>query len=256
MSETNARQNLVRRIKALLAKTIENGATEAEAMSALAKAQEMMRAHGLDRDAIEAEAFIRDAFRKQASRGFCWVKDLGYAVGMFTGTFGWTRGPNTMEFAGRESDVIFASWLIDSLDGFVNRQALAYINSVGGARVQGSRSRYELRGPDLFGGAAPVVYQKETSWNREQKMRDFGMGVATRISQRLLELADTEAKIRRERALRKLKEQGMAFQKGRRPEGPRDGAAFEAGQRAGDGAAFNRPMGGSRVTAPRQIAHS
>jgi Protein of unknown function (DUF2786) len=40
-----SRDDITRKIKALLAKTAENGATEAEAMAALARARAMTEAH-------------------------------------------------------------------------------------------------------------------------------------------------------------------------------------------------------------------
>ncbi len=223
------RANLVRKVKALLSKTVENGATEAEAMAFLAKAQELMLAHGLDEAAIEA----------------------GHGVAIFTGTWAWMGEAKSITFAGRESDAIFADWLIDALDGFVNRAALSYLADAGAARVRDAKRVTRVWGQgDMFGalGGAVSQYQPESDRVREDRMWSFSIGVCARISQRLSEMADADALKRHEAAKAQLERQGMKFQKSRSGRANiRDHAAFSAGVAAGNNAAFNKPMGGSRA---------
>lgn len=254
---STAKESLVRRIRALLSKTVENGATEAEAMAALVKAQEIMQAHGLDREAIEAEAFIRETYAsKQATRGFYWGVEFAHAVSVFTGAYAWLpeSDRNRVTYAGRESDTIFAFWLTDALDAFVTRNATAYINQTGGAKTNGRRIAKDYRQEDLFGGQAVVKRNPETDAQRAAKIRDFGLGVCARISERLMELATDETKARRDAALRKLQSEGMSFGKAhvsRRSIG--DYGAFAAGQAAGNDATFSKPMSGG--AGPRLIAN-
>jgi hypothetical protein len=260
MTTDTARASLVRRIKAILSKTIENGATEAEAFSALAKAQEMMRAHGLDRDAIDAEAFVREKFKGSAIRPTNWTRALCGGVGAFTGSFAFYPGgeANTAQFEGRESDVFFAVWLIDSLDAFVNRQAMAYVSNVGGARVRdGKRLERAAGQSDLFGGSAPVVRCRSVStpWERQKIMQEFGEGVCLRISQRLHEMADADANRRAQAAKQLLMNQGMTFTKSRSTKTTLTDHGV-AGMAAGDNAAFNKPLGGGVSSASLALARA
>jgi hypothetical protein len=247
MTTTTPKDTLVRRIKALLSKTIENGATEAEAMAALAKAQEIMQAHGLDQAAVEAEAFVKDTFKaKRQSRSYYWGLEIAYGVGVFTGTCAYTPNEDreSVVFAGRESDVAFATWLIDALDAFITRAAMAYVNDVDRSTT---RRSWGATQPGLFGSGELVVQKRETVNERAKRIKDFGLGVALRISQRLVELATAETKERARQAKAELERDGMRFREGRgsRPN-VGDKAAFNAGIAAGDKAAFNRPVNGGR----------
>lgn len=256
---TTAKESLVRRIRALLSKTVENGATEAEAMSALIKAQEIMSAHGLDQEAVEAEAFVRETYAsKQAVRGFYWGKDLAYAISQFTGSFCWGENVSgSVVYAGRESDAIFAYWLTDALDAFVSRNAASYISETGGVKFAAGAQKVirDFRQNELFGGSAVTQYSRETDKARAARMRDFGMGVCARINQRLLEMATDETKRRSKDARRRVESEGMSFSS-KRAHGPSigDRGAYAAGQRAGDGAQFSKPMSGG--AGPRLIAHA
>lgn len=241
---TTSKERLVARIRALLSKTVENGATEAEAMSALAKAQEIMQSHGLDHAAVEAEAFVREKFVENQVRRCYWGRDLGYAIGQFTGTFPYAPvGEKAVTYCGRESDAIFAFWLTDALDAFVTRHARAYVMETGGARTDGSRRCVIAGQGDMFGGTALRTINPETVFARNKRIQDFGRGVCTRIHFRLLELATDETKQRAADAKRQLQREGMVFNKGRTGnKRATDAAAFNAGVKAGDHAQFNKPV--------------
>lgn len=248
-AKPNPRANMIRRIKALLSKTIENGATEAEAMSALAKAQEMMNAYGLTQDALEAEAFVKAHYEGRAHRNAKWGRELSWGVGQFTGAFAWfpkDKPHGVVAFAGRESDAIFAEWLIDALDGFVNRAALTFIASTGGARVTNARRARRVRGQDgLFDDMwLPAQYGPRENSADADKVRSFCIGVCARISQRLMEMSDEDAKQRQKFAMARLEREGMTFHDVKRDKRNLDANAFNAGMRAGESATFNKPMGG------------
>ena len=260
MTQDVSRANLVRRIKAILSKTIENGATEAEAMSALAKAQAMMREHGLDNAAIQLEEFVQAKCEKAAARRMNFHFQLAHGVGMFTGCFAWRRGEDKLiEFAGRQSDVLFATWLIDALDGFANRQALSYVGSVGGAKVEVGKRQIQAPGQNsLFGfGELPAKYSRESDGVRDSRMRDFAEGVVVRVGQRLEEMSDADARRRRDLAKAELERQGRAFVRARaNHSGATNSEHFAAGVAAGEGARFHRPMGGSSSSAPLAIGRA
>src|SRR5690606_647437 len=56
MTASAQQKKIAARIKALMAKTAENGATEEEALAAMQKARELMDKYGLTMDAIKADA--------------------------------------------------------------------------------------------------------------------------------------------------------------------------------------------------------
>lgn len=244
-----AKEALVRRIRAMLAKTVDNGATEAEAMSALAKAQEIMAKHGLDRDAVEAEAFVEELFQsKRSVRGFYWGKEMAFGVSLFTGAFAFSRSAEEITFAGRESDAIFAYWLLDSLDSFVTRNAAEYVNSTGGAKHTASkRVKVNYSQTDLFSGASVEKHNPETDLARKARILSFGKGVSERIAERLRELATDATKERSSKARAKLQTDGMRFRHGSSSHtSAGDSKAYEAGRARGDTVQFNQPVNGGR----------
>ena len=63
---TANRSNIINKIRALLSKTVENGCTEAEAMSALSLAQTMMDTYEIsdaDLNEIKQESAIKDTMK-------------------------------------------------------------------------------------------------------------------------------------------------------------------------------------------------
>ncbi|GGH14633.1 hypothetical protein GCM10007036_14090 [Alsobacter metallidurans] len=259
MTDFTVQEKLKHRIRALLAKSVENGASEHEALAAAEKAQELLAKYGLSREEMDAEAFVLNRFAdKSASRGFNWSEQLAYGVAVFTGTFPF-RQEGVITLHGRETDGMFANWLIDALDGFVSRQAMAYAADTGGIKSSGKASKPRPFGQsDLFGSSSRAVeaVRPETEWQRKDRMKSFAVGVCHRIEARLIELATAETRRRMDDARNDLvKNRGMSFKKGgTRRDSIGDKGAYAAGQRAGDSAAFNRPVGGSRGSAaPLQI---
>lgn len=242
-TKSTPKETLIRRIKALLSKTVENGATEAEAMSAVAKAQEIMQAYGLDREAVEAEAFVKEKYAsKKATRAYDWSSSLAHGISAFTGTFAWVEDA-AIVYAGKESDTMFAYWLTDALDAFVTRAALGYIAEAGGVRTGAKRVASARAQNDLFAGTAVTQRSRESEYDRSQRIRDFCLGVCSRISERLKELTTDASRQRQRDAKARLEREGMHFS--RRGGGRRnisDRAAFQAGHAAGNGAAFNQPI--------------
>ncbi len=142
--------------------------------------------------------------------------------------------------------MLFAEWLIDALDNFVNRQALNYLGNIGGfSQSTGRRQQIAARHQgDLFGGSVGgAVAHRETSGQRSERARSFAMGVCHRITERLIELATEESRDRRQAAKRRLEADGMGFQKGK-GSNPSIGnsSAFRAGMAAGEQANFHRPV--------------
>jgi hypothetical protein len=125
-------QAILAKIKALAARTVENGCTEAEAFAAAAKLAELMDAHGFaEADLEEKEAITQDtyfakgkqigavAYSAMTIAAFCDVKCWGTRSGVQSG----------IKFLGRESDVAVATYLIHLFHGAMNSAWKGYYDS-------------------------------------------------------------------------------------------------------------------------------
>lgn len=218
------RKALIAKIKALLAKTVENGCTEAEAIAALEKAGELKAEYAIGHDdiAFGGEQCIhegrsvddRDRIRQNLSAG----------VASFCECMTWTGpGFDQINFCGLEGDVGFAHWLLDMLADYVRRELASYLRATW-SPVKGRVRRRETEG--------------------------FVNGCTRRISERLHELAPTPAKTGNGRDLvvaklalimRTMEEHGIRLRETFRMRRS-DRSADDAGELAGDRARFNRPI--------------
>lgn len=216
------RKALIAKIQALLAKTVKNGCTEAEAMSALEKARAMMADHDVDQDdltfggetCIDHSTTAKDRDRVRES--------LATAVGAFCECRAWTAGFERIVFFGLQSDTGFANWLLTTLADFVRRELENWLRAT-------------------WKPGTPSVRRRETE--------GFVNGCTRRLSERLFALAPRPkpgngrdlvvakmALIEKEMAERGIRTR-ETFKLGR---GDRD--ADDAGELAGDRARFNRPI--------------
>lgn len=240
-----SRESILAKVKALLSKTVENGCTEAEAMSALDKARSMMDANDIsDTDlAFGGETVTQSRVKRDDPDGIRWNLGMAGAVAGFCDCKCWGEEAQTSKivFLGLDSDTVFAGWLLDTLEAFVKRQSLQFLADMG--RAIGGET-------DLFG--APL-----SGKDREHKRRSFITGCAIRIAERL-----REATAERKRASVAGTGRSMvvvknalvddAFQKlnlnlkrakaGR--VGGLDGTAYARGQSAGNRASLGRPVNG------------
>lgn len=230
MSKQN-RESVLKKIKALLAKTTENGCTEEEALSALSMAKAMMDAYEVTQEDVEdakreeAEVHSMEAHDPNSIRtGLC------QAVARFTNTRTWRSNAKRywtkVSFCGLAADVDLADWLLESLSGFVTRELVRHL------------------------------FRNNTSDRNKRRLivSGFVFGCLRRINERLNALADQseDGRTAMGNALvvvkdalieAKLKDAGILLHstKGRSRNINRD--AFNAGLAAGDRASFNRPVG-------------
>ena len=221
----DSRKKMLERVRAILAKNIANGCTESEAMAALVKAQELMSAYdiseaelGLTQEsesAVVHEDINADPYKIKAS--------LVSAVARFTRCQGWRGGGYAYGFSGLESDVAFATWLLDMLAAFVLRELKAH---------QAQRRAQGMRCPRIVSSS-------------------FVMGCAARIGERLRELTPLAPVAATGNALtvsrnalidEAMKKAGIklrnTWSRGRRVHG----ASYGAGQAAGNAARFDMPV--------------
>jgi hypothetical protein len=226
---TEKRTDLLKKIKALLSKTIEAGCTESEAMAALQRAQAMMDIYEVTDEELQLTKEEKAIIRKVSERDPYGVKrGLGYAVNKFTGTESWTyRNGEERSICGLPADVEFAEWLLNALDAHVKREYVRYaITSVTGDGKE-----------------------------RRTAMLNFIRGCTGRVSERLIELAKPpKQQTSNSRALVVTKQgaiatcleaAGICLGSSRGSTiNVKDVAAYEAGKVAGDRASFGRPVTG------------
>jgi hypothetical protein len=131
------RQSIVDKIKALFAKTIENGCSEAEAMAALAKAQAMRDAYEVTDEELaltkEEKAVLHAGDRGNDPHGIQFA--LVNAICTFTDTQGWRNGRvrgyaakgYQFTFCGLKPDTDLAHYLLGSLTQFVQDELVNHL---------------------------------------------------------------------------------------------------------------------------------
>lgn len=235
MAKVN-RDAVSRRINALLAKTVENGATEEEALSAAEKARELMDKHRLTQTDLEIEAepveniFLdREMKTNMAPADYC----LG-GIGKLCGVKIWyetRQGVRRLRLLGLKQDVEMASYLYKMIEGTIDVVHRAWARE------------------NLVSSKANAQYNRRA-------VSAYRVGMATRIDQRLHEMArdrDGTAKTGSGTALVVVKDQAVeaAFAKlginltSSHMSGmsARDAAAYSAGKAAGDRVNLSRPVG-------------
>jgi hypothetical protein len=229
MADRNA---IIEKIKALLSKTTENGATEAEMMSALDKAAAMKDAHDIADEELQLakdEAAILHSDPPDLNDPHKIKWRLTYGVRTFCGVEIYrSRGETGLRCIGAPSDVQFAMWLLDHLADFVFNQLYEH----------------------LIGCLAP-------KGERRIIIRSFVEACCNRIQDRLCELVERSkaARTSNGRELVLVKDQAIkAFMKehdiklrscGIGSSSNVNSAAQAAGRAAGDRASFGRPVTGA-----------
>src|SRR5215813_10707235 len=133
---TIERESILSKIRALLAKTMENGCSEAEAMAALGKAQAMKDAYAVTEAELnltkEEKAILRrEPPGAEDPHRIKWY--LLNPVGRFCNCEAWREGrrhEQAMVFCGLPSDADFATWLLDTLTRFVQAELVEHLCEV------------------------------------------------------------------------------------------------------------------------------
>jgi hypothetical protein len=234
------RQKILERIKALLAKTVENGCTEAEAMTALDKARDIMDAHDItDTDlAFGGEKVVQERTHRNDPDGIRFGLGLCGSVAKFCDCKAWGERNDRITFLGLESDAIFATWLLDTMEKYIRRQSLQFLAEMGKAKVGKT---------DMFG--MPL-----NGFERERHRKSFILGCVSRICQRMDEAtrarqtttgSNGRALVVKKNALVETawKALGIHLSKSRSRHVNADTDSFIRGMAAGDRANFGRPVG-------------
>jgi Protein of unknown function (DUF2786) len=233
---TIEREKLLSKIRALLAKTLDAGCTEEEAMAALAKAQAMQAAHEVTEAELrltkEEKAILRS--EPPGTKDPHQIKwHLLYAVSKYCNCEGWRerrRNGGNIIFCGLPADVQHATWLLDHLAAFVKARIIDFL-----------------------------MESEPSNEDRRTAIRGFVAGCTGRISHNLEELSEQTAAaansnaralvVIKDRAVQdKLKELGIRIHTSCGGYGQLDHSSYAAGQAAGDRASFGRPVSGRNAT--------
>ena len=224
------RDAIARRIRALMAKTVENGATEAEALAAAEKARKLMDAHRLTQTDIEVQAeHIEDMYmdRPRAKRLAAVDHCLG-GIAEYCGVKAWfssRSGTRRIRMLGLKADVDMASYLYQMIAAAIE---------------------YETKRSCMWGATAAETRALNQS---------FQVGMATRISNRLYDMArklDPVAKTATGSSLVVVKDAlvknafdrlGIRLTGGLSGMRASNGDAYRAGAAAGDRVNLSRPVG-------------
>ncbi len=220
------------KIKALLSKTVENGATEEEAMSAVSMAMKLMDKYQIDMTETEVkeEGFERkavnivDCFQRWFCHGVC------NAIGEISNCRVLFQGRKTVLFYGFGQDVIFAEWVYKSLTALIMKASVTYA-----ADNEGMDSNYMLRKAFIFGAASRIASRmyKEVRERKEAHTKHS--------DSRALVVVDRKALVEQ-----KIGEMFPKLKKaGRQQSNNLSHDAYRAGQEKGSQARWDKPLGSS-----------
>jgi Protein of unknown function (DUF2786) len=229
---TTEREDLLDKIRALLAKTIEAGCTEHEALAALDRARAMMDAYAVSEGELNLTKNEKAILRREPPG----TKDphkikryLADPVARFCGCQCW-RQDRILVFCGLPSDAQFATWLIDALTAFVQAEIVKHLIDVDPSKE-----------------------------DRREVINGFVLGCTERINQRLNDLCKQSTAVAapnakalvvvKDQAIQtKLDELGICLRKSYSSCGAWDDSSYQAGKAARDRASFGRPVSGRNAT--------
>lgn len=225
------RGKIAKQVAALLAKNLENGATEHEAFAAAQKARELIDKYGLSKEAIEhdVETIGIHAVKRDNYKTFVIKDQLADYVARYCDSKVWIdRKAGTTTFFGMGQDRAFAGWLLESLDLFVRNQTVTFMEAKG---FKAGAGPWDMQKGFMTGCIARI--QQRLHMLAEERIRTSkpgGRGKSlVHVKMGLVEA--TYAKLNIPTAKEKI-----ASKKG-------DSRSFSAGVAAGDRATFNRPLG-------------
>ncbi|WP_312139378.1 hypothetical protein [Brevundimonas sp.] len=226
------REKLAARIRALRAKTVENGCTEAEALSAAEKLAQLLEDHNMTMDEadLRASPFAKHDHMGTGTVGLKLWK-VANAVTDLTNTRTWAGGrdaPNRITFLGLSHEVEVAAYMLAICERAMQTEAQKVMRTV----------RHQ-----------PQIKQAA-------KLVPFVDGMADRLASRIramippVKTGSGLIVLRNALIDQEMIRQGIEIETGRSRR-PLDTAAYHAGQKAADAVALNKGLHG---TASQPIA--
>jgi hypothetical protein len=218
---------IIHRIRSLLAKTIENGCTEAEAMMAASKAAEMMDEHDIRTiDLSEKSVFVE--LIRSGVRHDILKRNLGIAVAKYCGCYMILSGMD-MKLMGRDMDIVMAEWLYDTLVAYCARGLKDHMS---GKHLLPSNQKTMLKNGFILGAVRRISERLEEMM--KVRVVQSNALVLSRVS---------EAK---EAAIAKIEANGGKLKDARKARSIYAGqSSMDAGRAHGDRANLSRPISGN-----------
>jgi hypothetical protein len=230
------------KIRALFNKSVDNGATEEEALSAITKARELMDKYSIDMDAVSvrAEGVTQAHVRPLTPDDELALRNMAMAIAAYTETKVWRSNDKlnrkVYRYMGLPSDVLFATWLNRTLLTFIRRHSADYLVKEKAAQLAQRRwmSDYEASklSTDFFVGAARRIAA------RLHADADLRTGTRAKVAGTALVLATKQSMIKAE-----MNRIGL-YLRTTNASGPsiKNMGAYFAGADAGDKANWHKPI--------------
>jgi hypothetical protein len=222
------------RIRALSAKTVDNGCTEQEAMAAMAVVGKLLQEYNLSMDMVDlrdeaCEKLVIQSDSKQKG-GVYWAL---MAVAKFTDCKVWsTRGYNGLSYSffGQETDLLMAKYLYELINGSIKfetkkfKQTPEYKNS---QSAKGASSAFAIGMGSRIGNRLNQMKRE----NEQETTASRGGNTALIVLKSKL-VTEEFAKM------------NMNLKKNYAKTSIKDGAAYNSGAAAGDRVNLSRPVNG------------
>lgn len=205
----NARKKMLDRIRAMLNT---EGRTEAEMMAFLAKARELMATYEIDEKDLQADTEKATIHKTAVSDPYEIKRNLSVNVAKFTSCVAFRDREDVINFAGKPGDIIFATWLLDTLQRFVMRQLRDFQKE---------------------------KIKKGAFHSNNLTSSSFVAGCTHRINEKLVELIPITWAKNKELIIKEL---NMSLTKSRKSSSNVDQNSAMAGMAAGNSARFDRPV--------------
>jgi hypothetical protein len=225
MSDRTTREGQLARIRALMAKTVDNGCTEAEAAAAAAAVDRLLAQYEISLDEVnirEQEIVMRGVKARRHQ-----VVDIAWHIAKFTDCKVWTSG----------DEIIYFGFVVDT-------EIAEYLTLVFKRAIDSGSAAFTLFNRDYDEASTPA---------RVEMVRSFGIGMSHRLGERLMQLKskrDFEQRESTGRDLVMLKHpfvdaafDALNLTLGKGGPGsapPRNRAAFAAGHKVADQVAINQ----------------
>jgi len=213
---SDARKKMLDRVRAMLNT---EGRTEAEMLAFLAKARELMATYDIDESELKEAAEKAEIYRTAPSDPYEIKRNLCVNVGKFTSCKAFRDRDEVINFAGKPSDIIFATWLLDTLQRYVMRALRQYQKD--------------------------LITNKGGNHSNRLTSSSFVAGCTHTINEKLKELAPINWATTQELIVKEL---NMSLTKSRRGRQEINEKSASAGMKAGSSARFDRPVSaGGRI---------
>lgn len=206
----DSRKKMLERIRAMLNT---EGRTEAEMMAFLAKARELMATYEIDEKELKSDTEKAQIHKTAISDPYDIKRGMCVNVGEFTSCLVFRDREEVINFAGKESDIIFATWLLDTLQRFIMRALRQYQRD--------------------------LITNKGGNHSNNLTSVSFVAGCAHRINEKLKELTPINWAKTKELIVKEL---NMSLTKSRKSSKELSQNAVAAGFEAGKHARFDRPV--------------